>query len=62
MVFIILAAFALGCAIGVFAMVPSWWRHRRVARKLAPVIPATPEVAAGSLTHPAPQHPPRDGL
>jgi uncharacterized integral membrane protein len=62
MVFIILAAFALGCAIGVFAMVPSWWRHRRVARKLAPVIPATPEVAAGSSTDPAPQHPPRDGL
>ena len=33
MVFIVLAAFALGCAFGVFAMVPSWWRHRRVARK-----------------------------
>ena len=32
MVFIVLAAFALGCAFGVFAMVPSWWRHRRVAR------------------------------
>src|ERR1700712_2096510 len=27
--FIVLAAFALGCALGVFAMVPSWWRHRR---------------------------------
>lgn len=33
MVFIVLAVFALGCAAGVFAMVPSWWRHRRDARK-----------------------------
>lgn len=32
MVFIVLGAFALGCAFGVVAMVPSWWRHRRVAR------------------------------
>ena len=34
MVFIVLAAFALGCALGVFSMVPSWWRHRREARRL----------------------------
>ena len=32
MVFIVLAAFGLGCAFGIFAMVPSWWRHRRMAR------------------------------
>ncbi|MDP9044815.1 MAG: LapA family protein [Pseudomonadota bacterium] len=63
MVFIVLAAFALGCAFGVVAMVPSWWRHRRIARKLAPVIEAhpvapTPATSAdGALTHP-----PRDGL
>lgn len=73
MVFIVLAAFALGCAFGVFAMVPSWWRHRRVARKHS--------VAAASLDAPVSQfgpnsqphsqhggpdsslpHPPRDGL
>jgi uncharacterized integral membrane protein len=63
MVFIVLAAFALGCAFGVFAMVPSWWRHRRVARKHAPVIPATvelpPALAAADNALP---HPPRDGL
>ena len=63
MVFIVLAAFALGCAFGVFAMVPSWWRHRRVARQHAP----EPEVAS-ELPAPraAPEsaltHPPRDGL
>lgn len=33
MVFIVLAAFAIGCAFGVLAMVPSWWEHRRAARK-----------------------------
>jgi uncharacterized integral membrane protein len=31
-VFIVLAAFAIGCAFGVLAMVPSWWQHRRAAR------------------------------
>ena len=63
MVIIVLAAFALGCAFGIFAMVPSWWRHRRVARKHAvtaapraePAIPPAP-------TEPVLLHPPRDGL
>ena len=32
MVFVVLAAFALGCVVGVLAMLPSWWRHRRDAR------------------------------
>ena len=32
MVIIVLAAFAAGCVIGVLAMVPGWWRHRRVAK------------------------------
>jgi putative membrane protein len=63
MVFIVLGAFALGCAFGVFAMVPAWWRHRRVARKHAVV--ATPKVDV-VVPAPAPQpvleHPPRDGL
>ena len=63
MVFIVLAAFAFGCAFGVFAMVPSWWRHRRVARQNAPMILAPvepgPTTAARETTLP---HPPRDGL
>ncbi|MBX3621228.1 MAG: DUF1049 domain-containing protein [Rhizobacter sp.] len=33
MVFIVLAAFTLGCVFGVLAMVPSWWQHRRAARR-----------------------------
>jgi lipopolysaccharide assembly protein A len=63
MVFIVLAAFALGCAFGVFAMVPSWWRHRRVARLHAPVIAAPPEPPAlNTLPDTTLPHPPRDGL
>jgi uncharacterized integral membrane protein len=63
MVVIVLVAFALGCAFGVFAMVPSWWRHRRVARKHVAINPAPPaapvSTAAADITLP---HPPRDGL
>ena len=63
MVFIVLAAFALGCAFGVFAMVPSWWRHRRLARsrdeRERPV--ASPSGTAVVAEAPL-QHPPRDGL
>ena len=33
MVFIVLGAFALGCALGVIAMVPGWWKHRASARR-----------------------------
>lgn len=64
MVFIVLAAFTLGCAFGVLAMVPSWWRHRREAQKHQR--PATP-VPGETVTPPATdlttlEHPPRDGL
>ena len=63
MVLIVLAAFGLGCAFGIFAMVPSWWRHRRLSRnrmrraedKLAVATPP-PATEAAEL------HPPRDGL
>ena len=65
MVFIVLAAFAVGCAFGAVAMVPSWWRHRRVARKHASntvvqqLAPSTPQPASEPVVL---QHPPRDGL
>src|SRR5437763_12512908 len=60
MVFIVLAAFGLGCAFGIFAMVPSWWRHRRMARRKTVVGASEAPVAT---VEPAPiVHPPRDGL
>ena len=63
MVFVVLAAFGLGCAFGIFAMVPSWWRHRRMARthtrRAEDRLRAAPPLA-GETT--APHHPPRDGL
>lgn len=66
MVFIVLGAFGLGCAFGVFAMVPSWWKHRRVARRLQPeddVLQPKPMLAPALATDSTqPEHPPRDGL
>ena len=64
MVIVVLAAFAAGCVFGVLAMVPSWWRHRRVARRVSPAIvppaPASQPPAAASDFGPEP-HPPREG-
>jgi uncharacterized integral membrane protein len=64
MVFIVLAAFGLGCAFGIFAMVPSWWRHRRMARNR--MRRAEDRQRVGATTVPAsdavPLHPPRNGL
>ena len=62
MVFVVLAAFGLGCAFGVSAMVPAWWKHRRVAtqRTVAPATPLNPHPLASAV--PVPEHPPRDGL
>ena len=64
MVFIVLAAFALGCAFGVLAMVPAWWKHRRVAKKHAPAAERNDmtdtEVLVPATT--PPEHPPRDGI
>jgi lipopolysaccharide assembly protein A len=36
MVFVVLTAFTLGCVLGVLAMVPSWWQHRRAAQQQQP--------------------------
>lgn len=33
MIIIVLVVFALGCAFGVLAMVPAWWRQRRQAQR-----------------------------
>jgi lipopolysaccharide assembly protein A len=66
MVIVVLAAFAGGCALGVLAMVPAWWKHRRDAKRLVPGEPvrhapaALPAVTAASDF--GPDHPPREGL
>ncbi|MFY7867485.1 LapA family protein [Roseateles sp.] len=31
LVIVVLIAFGMGCALGVLAMVPAWWHHRRIA-------------------------------
>ncbi len=36
MALVVLTAFTAGLVAGILAMVPRWWRHRRVAIKLAP--------------------------
>ena len=50
-----------------FAMVPSWWRHRRVARNAAATRRRSSRVVAAAAPPPpardrAELHPPRDGL
>lgn len=65
MVIVVLVAFGAGAALGVLAMVPSWWRHRRVARRHAPPpAPAKPRSDAGAVppSEFGPEHPPREGL
>ena len=62
MVFIVLAAFGLGCAFGVSAMVPAWWKHRRVATRKTASAAAAFQSPTPSATAPVLEHPPRDGL
>ena len=66
MVIVVLAAFAAGCTIGVLAMVPSWWRQRRVAKLAAPPNVATtsaaPSTQVPSTFGAEAAVPPREGL
>lgn len=65
MVFIVLAAFGLGCAFGVIAMVPSWWKHWRLARRAQPaadVLSEHPAAAMPLRLEPGIVQPPRDGI
>ena len=54
LVIVVLAAFGLGAAFGVVAMVPAWWRHRSQARRQADInatlpveAPANPVIRDG---------------
>ncbi|WP_397535372.1 lipopolysaccharide assembly LapA domain-containing protein [Roseateles sp.] len=55
LVIVVLIAFGLGCAVGVLAMVPAWWKHRRQAQRRDDATPAAPSA-------PEPLNPIRDGL
>jgi uncharacterized integral membrane protein len=65
MVIVVLAAFGLGAALGVMAMVPGWWKHRRLARQLPSARPpARPSDRPSDASPPSlpPEAPPREGL
>ena len=49
LVIIVLLAFGLGCAVGVLAMVPAWWKHRRVATRSIALPAAVATVAPDPL-------------
>ena len=49
MVLVVLAVFTLGIIVGVLAMTPSWWRHRRLARQKS-AAPDPSSVTAGAPT------------
>jgi uncharacterized integral membrane protein len=65
LVIVVLVAFAAGCGIGVVAMVPAWWRHRRVARRQNASQPAAADPARPPSTLPSGfgglEQAPRDG-
>ena len=61
MVLVVLAAFAIGCVVGVVSMLPGWWRERRAARRHPQRGMANGTAPAAAQTAQA-EHPPRDGL
>ena len=64
LVFVVLAAFAAGCVIGVLAMVPGRLRTRR-APPAAAAAPARASASGPVTVTPSefgPEHPPREGL
>ncbi|WP_077035233.1 lipopolysaccharide assembly LapA domain-containing protein [Pelomonas sp. KK5] len=61
LVIVVLVAFGFGCALGVLAMVPAWWKHRRIARR---TVPESADDAAALPPQPAVSNPtmPYDGI
>ncbi len=66
MVLIVLAAFALGMALGVVAMAPRWWRRRQAAHGVVleppTTAPTAPPPAAEAATDTSLGNIPRHGL
>ncbi len=50
MVLIVLCAFSAGLAIGILAMVPRWWKHRRAAGRALKAAPAAPALMPAKIT------------
>jgi putative membrane protein len=48
LVLVVLAAFALGLAVGALGMVPRWWKHRSAARKARQGMAPGPAAAGGT--------------
>jgi lipopolysaccharide assembly protein A len=55
MVIVVLVAFAVGCAVGVVAMLPGWWQRRRAAASRAEA--AATATAGGAASRPAEAEP-----
>jgi uncharacterized integral membrane protein len=63
MVFIVLAAFTAGVAVGGLALAPSWWRHRRLALERHPPTTLAPPVDPAAADSPLlDSHPARHGV
>jgi uncharacterized integral membrane protein len=66
LVIVVLVAFGAGLALGVLAMMPRWWRQRRLGQRQSRTPPApTPTVPEPQTTTPADialAQPPREGL
>jgi putative membrane protein len=68
MIYVVLAAFIAGCAIGVLAMMPRWWRGRAVKPPAAAASVTAAPAPARNTDAPSSQFgaeaalPPREGL
>ena len=51
LVLVVLAAFALGLAVGALGMVPRWWKHRVAARRAHPDAAQPPPAANAPVHH-----------
>ncbi len=54
LVLVLLTVFVMGVAVGVIGMVPRWWKHRRLAKLVAPL--ASDKTSAAATTSADPTH------
>lgn len=53
LILVVLGAFCIGVMLGIIAMVPRWWRHRRAAAQARQALqPGTPAPPAPNLLPP----------